>query len=69
MNRITMAWQGSEQVLLSAPGMVDLMVAVPEPAELRTVTIWRDSLAVPDAGDAAAAWLTQLLGRLRHRNH
>ena len=63
MNRITMAWQGSEQVLLSAPGMADLPVAVPEPAELRTVTIWRDSLAVPDAGDAAAAWLSQLLGR------
>nr|WP_298109294.1 MOSC domain-containing protein [uncultured Pseudomonas sp.] len=63
MNRITMAWQGSEQVLLSAPGMADLSVAVPEPTELRTVTIWRDSLAVPDAGDAAAAWLSQLLGR------
>ncbi len=63
MNRITMAWQGSEQVLLSAPGMADLSVAVPEPTELRTVTIWRDSLAVPDAGEAAAAWLSQLLGR------
>jgi hypothetical protein len=64
MNRIKVAWQGSEQLLLSAPGMVDLPVAVPgSQAELRNVTIWRDSLDVPDAGDAAASWLSQLLGR------
>jgi uncharacterized protein len=64
MNRIETAWQGSEQVLLRAPGMADLPVAVPpQQAELRTVVIWRDSLAVPDAGDAAAAWLSQFLGR------
>nr|WP_298136906.1 MOSC domain-containing protein [uncultured Pseudomonas sp.] len=64
MNRITTAWQGSEQVLLSAPGMDDLPIAVPDQqAELRPVAIWRDSLSVPDAGDAAAAWLSQFLGR------
>ena len=65
MNRIKAAWQGGEQLLLSAPGMADLTVAVPDDrqAELRAVTIWRDSLDVPDAGDAAAAWLSQLLGR------
>jgi uncharacterized protein YcbX len=30
---------------------------------LRGVTIWRDTLRVPDAGDAAAAWLSELLGK------
>ena len=30
---------------------------------LRGVTIWRDSLQVPDAGEAAADWLSRFLGR------
>jgi uncharacterized protein YcbX len=64
MTQLRARWQGAEQLLLSAPGMPDLLVAVPgAQAALRGVTIWRDSLQVPDAGEAAALWLSQLLGR------
>jgi len=64
MTQLKALWQGSEHLLLSAPGMPDLLVGVPDAqAELRAVTIWRDTLQVPDAGEAAAAWLSQLLGR------
>jgi uncharacterized protein len=52
------------QLLLAAPGLPVLEVPVPgADDELRGVTIWRDTLRVPDAGDAAAAWLSELLGR------
>ncbi|MFK3772562.1 MOSC domain-containing protein [Pseudomonas sp. NPDC089406] len=51
-------------LLLAAVGRVSLQVAVPPADEaLRGVTIWRDTLRVPDAGDAAAAWLSELLGK------
>ncbi|UTW08434.1 MOSC domain-containing protein [Pseudomonas benzenivorans] len=64
MTQLTARWQGDEQLLLGAPGMSDLKVALPGvQAELRGVTIWRDSLQVPDAGDEAARWLSQFLGR------
>lgn len=64
MTQLRARWQGSEQLLLSAPGMADVLVPVPGPqAALRGVTIWRDSLQVPDAGEAAALWLSQWLGR------
>lgn len=57
-------WQGEASLLLRAPGMSDLSVAVPAPGSAaRGVLIWRESLRAPDAGDAAAAWLTRLLGR------
>lgn len=49
---------------LSAAGRGELEVAVPDPEQdLRGVTVWQDSLQVPDAGDEAAAWLSELLGR------
>ncbi len=64
MSQLQARWQGTEQLLLRAPGMSELRVALPgRRAELRAVTIWRDSLQVPDAGEAAALWLSQLLGR------
>lgn len=64
MSQLQARWQGTEQLLLNAPGMSELRVALPDQhAELRGVTIWRDSLQVPDAGEAAALWLSQLLGR------
>ena len=57
-------WQGDAELLLTAPGMDALAVAVPEEGGVeRGVLIWRESLQVPDAGDAAAEWLTRLLGR------
>lgn len=56
--------QADLSLLLQAPGLAPLQVPLP-PADdgLRGVTIWRDTLRVPDAGDAAAAWLSELLGR------
>jgi uncharacterized protein YcbX len=64
MTQLQARWLGSTHLQLSAPGMADLQVAVPdEQAPLRGVMIWRDSLQVPDAGDAAAQWLSQWLGR------
>ncbi|MDD2161539.1 MULTISPECIES: MOSC domain-containing protein [Pseudomonas] len=64
MTQLQARWLGSTQLQLSAPGMSDLQVVVPdEQASLRAVTIWRDSLQVPDAGDAAAQWLSEWLGR------
>ena len=64
MTQLQARWLGATHLQLSAPGMADLQVAVPdEHAPLRGVTIWCDSLPVPDAGDQAAHWLSQLLGR------
>lgn len=52
------------QLLLQAPGQAPLEVPIPAADDdLRGVTIWRDTLRVPDAGDEAAAWLSQLLGK------
>lgn len=58
------ASHGDSELLLETPGQVPLKVAVPEADHaLRGVTIWRDTLRVPDAGDEAAAWLSQMLGK------
>lgn len=63
MTQVQAQWQGAG-LLLSMPGQIDLWVSVPDQqALIRTVNIWRDTLQVPDAGDAAAAWLSQALGR------
>jgi uncharacterized protein YcbX len=49
-------------LLLNAPGMPELEVALPHPdRDLRGVSIWRDSLRVPDAGDKAAAWVSEFM--------
>ncbi|MDO7903884.1 MOSC domain-containing protein [Pseudomonas sp. K1(2024)] len=51
-------------LLLEALGHSPLQVRVPEADEnLRGVTLWRDTLRVPDAGEAAAQWLSQLLDK------
>ncbi|MDF3931026.1 MOSC domain-containing protein [Pseudomonas citronellolis] len=65
MGRIEARWQDDGRALrLRAPDMDDLLVAVPGVDEaLRGVTIWRDILQVPDAGDLAADWLSRFLGR------
>ncbi|MDZ3990718.1 MOSC domain-containing protein [Pseudomonas sp. Teo4] len=58
------AIHGDAGLLLEAPGQAPLQVLVPEADDdLRGVTIWRDTLRVPDAGDEAAAWLSQMLGK------
>lgn len=49
---------------LSAPGLTSLFVPTPTPdAALRGVTVWRDTLRVPDAGDEAAAWVSSFIGK------
>lgn len=64
MGRIEARDNGRGGLLLSAPGCASIDVALPGPdAELRGVIVWSDSLRVPDAGDAAAAWCSAFLGR------
>lgn len=64
MAQIAALWLDPATLHLGAPGRPGLRVAVP-PADraLREVVVWRDSLAVPDAGDAAAQWLSEFLGQ------
>lgn len=65
MGRIEARWDdGYGALWLNAPGMPGLRVAMPGADEaLRGVSIWRDLLQVPDAGDAAAHWLSRFLER------
>jgi hypothetical protein len=49
---------------LNAPGHSPIDIALPAAdAELRGVTIWRDTLRVPDAGAAVAAWVSDFVGK------
>lgn len=64
MAQIGARWLDDETLQLGAPGQRPLLVAVPAADDaLRGVTVWRDSLQVPDAGEAAAQWLSAFLGR------
>ncbi|MDD2056193.1 MOSC domain-containing protein [Pseudomonas sp. GD03860] len=51
-------------LILDAAGRTSLHVPVPESdSNLRGVLIWRDTLRVPDAGDEAAQWLSEFIGK------
>ena len=64
MAQVAARWPDGVTLELRAPGQPSLTVAVPPADEaLCEVTVWRDSLAVPDAGDAAAQWLSEFLGQ------
>ncbi len=64
MGRIEARYNDEGGLSLSAPGCASIEVALPGPdTELRGVTVWSDSLRVPDAGDEAAAWLSTFIGR------
>lgn len=64
LGQITTHYDEHGQLLLQAPGQAPLTVPVPSADDgLRGVTIWRDTLRVPDAGDAAAGWLSEVLGK------
>ncbi|MDO8696924.1 MAG: MOSC domain-containing protein [Pseudomonas sp.] len=64
LTQLKALWLDAQHVRLSVAGRTDLLVALPSAAaELRSVTVWGDSLQVPDAGDAAALWLSDWLGR------
>lgn len=64
MSLISALYDERGGLILNAPGMEPLSVAVPDPQQdLRGVTLWSDTLRVPDAGDAAADWFSTVLGR------
>ncbi len=65
MSQLSVLYNKNGGVTLSAPGMTWLDVPVPEDREtnLRGVTVWRDTLRVPDAGDAAARWVSEFIGK------
>ncbi|MFJ3368032.1 MOSC domain-containing protein [Pseudomonas sp. NPDC086251] len=64
MSQLSALWNADGGLTLSAPGHPAINVALPtRDAELRGVTIFRDSLRVPDAGDAAAAWVSAFIGK------
>jgi len=64
MSQLSALWNSAGGLSLSAPGHTPLEIALPgRDAELRGVTIWRDTLRVPDAGDQAAAWVSDFIGK------
>ncbi|AJO79817.1 MOSC domain-containing protein [Pseudomonas sp. MRSN 12121] len=64
MSQLGALWNAEGGLTLSAPGFPSLEVPLPDAeAPLRGVTIWRDTLRVPDAGDAAHAWLSDFIGK------
>ena len=64
MSQLSALWNISGGLTLSAEGLTPLQVALPEPEQdLRGVTIWRDTLRVPDAGDEAAQWLSRFIDK------
>ena len=64
MSQLGAAQQGDGGLQLSGPGLAPLFVPTPgADAPLRGVTIWRDTLRVPDAGDEAAHWVSSFIGK------
>lgn len=64
MSQLSALWNAAGGLTLSAAGLPTLDVALPgADAELRGVTIWRDTLRVPDAGAEAADWVSQFIGK------
>jgi uncharacterized protein YcbX len=51
-----------QDLVLSAPGMTDLMVKTAERQATMGIRIWGFEGPAPDAGDEAAAWLSAYLG-------
>lgn len=51
----------ADGVKLNAPGMPDLIVAIPGGSNTRTVKIWNDICNAYDAGGEAAEWLSDFL--------
>ena len=64
MSQLSALWNATGGLTLSAQGFDPLDVKVPDAeSNLRGVTIWRDTLRVPDAGDAAAHWLSRFVDK------
>jgi uncharacterized protein YcbX len=64
MSQLSALWNADGGLTLSAAGRIPIDIALPaSDAELRGVTIWRDTLRVPDAGVEAAAWVSEFIGK------
>jgi uncharacterized protein YcbX len=64
MSQLSALWNAQGGLTLSAPQQSSIDIALPgNNAELRGVTIWRDTLRVPDAGDEAARWVSDFIGK------
>ncbi|QNH76487.1 MOSC domain-containing protein [Pseudomonas protegens] len=64
MSQLSALYNDHGGLTLSAAGLASLEVPLPDAAAaLRGVTIWQDSLRVPDAGDEAAAWVSEFVGK------
>ena len=64
MSQLSALWNANGGLTLKADGFEALEVPVPQAdSDLRGVTIWRDTLRVPDAGDEAAGWLSRFIGQ------
>ena len=53
----------SEEMVLRAPGMLALHVAIDQVEAPATVTVWRDTVPAWDMGVVAAQWFTDFLGQ------
>ena len=53
----------SDEMVLRAPGMLALHVAIDQVEAPATVTVWRDTVPAWDMGAVAAQWLTDFLGQ------
>lgn len=53
----------SEELVLRAPGMLALHVAIDAVEAPATVTVWRDTVPAWDLGAVAAQWFTDFLGQ------
>ncbi len=51
------------EVVLRAPGMLALHLAIDSAQEPATVTLWDDTVQAYDMGDVAAQWFSDFLGR------
>ncbi|MDD0969930.1 MULTISPECIES: MOSC domain-containing protein [Pseudomonas] len=64
MSQLSALWNASGGLTLNAPGHSAIDVALPgSDDDLRGVTIWRDTLRVPDAGEEAARWVSEFIGK------
>jgi uncharacterized protein YcbX len=53
----------SEEMILRAPGMLALHVALDRVEQAREVTVWNDRVVAFDMGDLCAQWFSDFLGR------
>jgi len=64
MSQLSALWNADGGLALNAPGHSTINVGLPSAdAELRGITIFKDTLRVPDAGDEAGAWVSEFIGK------